>query len=71
MYVATNALYSFRVAHEVSVGYRGTRDLIFKIGNIFIDQIHEPTPDTWRNEQAGQDGTPLATATDIPLSSAH
>jgi nitrogenase molybdenum-iron protein NifN len=58
-------------AQEVSVGYRGTRDLIFKIGNIFIDQIHEPTPDTWRNEQAGQDGTPLATATDIPLSSAH
>ncbi|WP_363347040.1 nitrogenase iron-molybdenum cofactor biosynthesis protein NifN [Methylocystis echinoides] len=59
-------------AHETSVGYRGTRDLIFKIGNIFIDQIHEPTPDTWvANEPAGQDGTTLATATDIPLSSAH
>lgn len=58
-------------AHELSVGYRGTRDLIFKIGNIFIDQIHEPTPDSWRGDHAEQDGTTLATATDIPLTSAH
>jgi nitrogenase molybdenum-iron protein NifN len=35
-------------AHEVSVGYRGTRNLIFSIGNIFIAQAHEPDPDTWR-----------------------
>jgi nitrogenase molybdenum-iron protein NifN len=58
-------------AHETSVGYRGTRDLIFKIGNLFIDRIHEPTPDTWRSESAADDGTTLATATDIPLTSAH
>ncbi len=58
-------------AHETSVGYRGTRDLIFKIGNLFIDQIHEPTPDTWRGEHAEEDGTALATAMDIPLTSAH
>ncbi len=58
-------------AHEVSVGYRGTRDLIFKIGNIFIDQIHEPTPDTWRGDHGAEDGTTLATDTDIPLTSAH
>ena len=35
-------------AHRVSVGYRGTRDLIFEIGNIFMAQVHEPTPDSWR-----------------------
>jgi nitrogenase molybdenum-iron protein NifN len=37
-------------AHRVSVGYRGTRDLIFEIGNIFMAQVHEPTPDSWRIE---------------------
>jgi nitrogenase molybdenum-iron protein NifN len=35
-------------AHRVSVGYRGTRDLIFEVGNIFMAQTHEPGPDTWR-----------------------
>lgn len=34
-------------AHELSVGYRGTRDLIFKIGNIFMAETHEPDPETW------------------------
>jgi nitrogenase molybdenum-iron protein NifN len=58
-------------AHEVSVGYRGTRDLTFKIGNLFIEQIHEPTPDTWRGDHADKDGTTLATTTDVPLTSAH
>ncbi len=29
-------------------GYRGTRDLIFAIGNLFIANAHEPTPDTWK-----------------------
>ncbi len=38
-------------AHRVSVGYRGTRDLIFEIGNIFMAQVHEPTPDDWRLPQ--------------------
>ncbi|QGM47754.1 nitrogenase iron-molybdenum cofactor biosynthesis protein NifN [Methylocystis heyeri] len=37
-------------AHEVTVGYRGTRNLIFSIGNIFIAQTHEPDPDTWRQD---------------------
>lgn len=34
-------------AHRVSVGYRGTRDLIFEIGNLFLANIHElaaPSP---------------------------
>ena len=33
--------------HQVTVGYRGTRDLIFEIGNLFIAGMHEATPDTW------------------------
>jgi nitrogenase molybdenum-iron protein NifN len=36
-------------AHLVSVGYRGTRDLIFDIGNLFAAESHEPGPDTWRH----------------------
>lgn len=32
---------------QVTVGYRGTRDLIFDIGNLFMANMHEPTPETW------------------------
>jgi nitrogenase molybdenum-iron protein NifN len=39
-------------AHKVSVGYRGTRNLIFEIGNMFMAEVHEPAPETWR---AGED----------------
>jgi len=38
-------------AHQVMVGYRGTRDLIFEIGNLFIANGHEPEPDTWRHAE--------------------
>lgn len=36
--------------HLVSVGYRGTRDLVFAIGNLLMHQHfhHAPTPETWR-----------------------
>jgi nitrogenase molybdenum-iron protein NifN len=37
--------------HQLSVGYRGTRDLIFDISNLIMadnEEHHEPTPDTWR-----------------------
>lgn len=37
--------------HQLSVGYRGTRDTIFHISNLIIadhEENHEPTPDTWR-----------------------
>ncbi len=37
--------------HQLSVGYRGTRDLIFDIGNLIIadhEANRQPTPDTWR-----------------------
>jgi nitrogenase molybdenum-iron protein NifN len=29
-------------AHKTSIGYRGTRDLIFEVGNVFIENQHEP-----------------------------
>jgi nitrogenase molybdenum-iron protein NifN len=38
--------------HLTSVGYRGTRDLIFAIANLLIEDNeahHEPTPDTWKD----------------------
>ena len=34
-------------SHQVTVGYRGTRDLIFTIGNLFLADSHEPAPTTW------------------------
>jgi len=33
--------------HQVTVGYRGTRDLIFAVGNLFLADVHEPSPATW------------------------
>lgn len=42
-------------AHQVSIGYRGTRDLIFVIGNVFLAQGHEPHPDDWRPGQEHSD----------------
>ena len=38
--------------HQVSVGYRGTRDLIFEVGNIFLANAHEPTPASWMRTDA-------------------
>lgn len=38
--------------HQLSVGYRGTRDLIFNIANLLIaDRVknHVPQPDSWRS----------------------
>jgi nitrogenase molybdenum-iron protein NifN len=40
--------------HQATVGYRGTRDLIFDIGNLFIADMHEPTPATWIPQQRGR-----------------
>ena len=47
-------------AHETSVGYRGTRDLIFKIGNMLMADTHEPGPETWSlaNRDAAQHSAP-------------
>jgi nitrogenase molybdenum-iron protein NifN len=46
--------------HQVTVGYRGTRDLIFEIGNIFLANAHEPTPASWMRADA--DAQPCASA---------
>lgn len=34
-------------AHRLSVGYRGTRGLIFEIGNMFLASGHENHPGSW------------------------
>ncbi|MFO1107701.1 MAG: nitrogenase iron-molybdenum cofactor biosynthesis protein NifN [Bradyrhizobium sp.] len=42
--------------HLTSVGYRGTRDLIFDLANLVIadrEENRQPTPDTWRTTDAG------------------
>jgi nitrogenase molybdenum-iron protein NifN len=45
-------------AHQTIVGYRGTRNLIFEIANMFIANGHEPTPETWyRPEEAAEKPT--------------
>jgi nitrogenase molybdenum-iron protein NifN len=50
-------------AHQTIVGYRGTRDLIFEIANMFIANGHEPTPDTWAlSESNGHAGETAVTA---------
>ena len=33
--------------HRLSVGYRGTRELISQIGNVFLEHTHEGGPDSW------------------------
>jgi nitrogenase molybdenum-iron protein NifN len=41
--------------HQLSVGYRGTRDLIFTIANLIIadhETNRQPNPDTWRIDTA-------------------
>ncbi len=50
-------------AHKVSVGYRGTRNLIFEVGNVFIENLHEAVPDDFRptaEPAAGSCGTGCA-----------
>lgn len=32
---------------QVTVGYKGTRTLIFEVGNLLMASAHEPTPETW------------------------
>ena len=48
-------------AHQVTVGYRGTRDLIFQVANIFMAAAHEPLPDDWR--QPTSEGATCGTCT--------
>ncbi|MBB5048019.1 nitrogenase molybdenum-iron protein NifN [Rhodopseudomonas rhenobacensis] len=50
-------------AHQVSVGYRGTRDLIFTVGNLFIADLHEPDVGTWRQPVTPTDSVSATPAT--------
>ncbi len=50
-------------AHQTIVGYRGTRNLIFEVANLFIANGHEPNPDTWAlPKEAGHVGETAVTA---------
>lgn len=37
-------------AHKVTVGYRGTRELVFELANTFMADDHEVGPDTWASQ---------------------
>ncbi|BAL23121.1 nitrogenase iron-molybdenum cofactor biosynthesis protein NifN [Azoarcus sp. KH32C] len=58
------------VAHKVTVGYRGTRDLIFEVGNVFMEQLHAHeqhiTP-----ASLGSHSTVAAPAMDAPAGAGH
>ena len=34
-------------AHRCMVGYRGTRNFVYEVGNVFMDQIHHHHPNDW------------------------
>jgi len=34
-------------AHKVTVGYRGSMEFVFELGNTFLADDHEVTPETW------------------------
>ncbi len=46
-------------AHKLSVGYRGTKELVFELANTFLAEYHEATPDSWR-ESFQEIGTELS-----------
>jgi len=50
-------------AHQVTVGYRGTRDLIFQVANMFMAAAHEPLPDDWR--QGASEGAACGTCASV------
>lgn len=50
-------------AHQTLVGYRGTRDLIFEIANLFLAIDHEPTPETWVKPPESSHASSAATTT--------
>ena len=43
--------------HRISVGYRGTRELLFNIGNIFIDRQAEVPPYLRRDREGANDAS--------------
>jgi nitrogenase molybdenum-iron protein NifN len=49
-------------AHKLSIGYRGTRELIFQVANIFLEHTHEGTPDSWPLPEKHDEPVAQATA---------
>lgn len=47
--------------HRLSVGYRGTRGLIFEVGNLFLADGHERHADSWLLPQSTLDAVASAT----------
>ena len=45
--------------HRVSVGYRGTRQLLFDIGNLFLGRQTEPAPYRRENREVPDDAVPV------------
>lgn len=41
------------VQHQLALGYRGSRDLIFALGNLFIANAHEAGPHDWALPESG------------------
>jgi nitrogenase molybdenum-iron protein NifN len=31
--------------HKCTIGYAGTRNLLFEVANLMLEQLHEPTPE--------------------------
>jgi len=52
-------------AHQLSVGYRGTRGLIFEVGNLFLAHAHEVTSKSWPLPEATLRAVSEAIATDL------
>ena len=53
--------YRLGAGHQMTVGFRVTRDLIFNICNLLMadhEENHEPTPDTWYPQAAGAEQIP-------------
>jgi nitrogenase molybdenum-iron protein NifN len=51
--------------HLLSVGYRGTRDLVFHMANLVMadhEAHHEPTPETWALDRADGHGAAAPTS---------
>jgi nitrogenase molybdenum-iron protein NifN len=48
--------------HKLGVGYRGTRELIFQVGNVFLEHTHEGAPDSWPLPEEYHDTTAQTTA---------
>jgi len=48
--------------HRVTVGYRGTREFLFEIGNLFLAHPHEGTPESWPLPEATRESLAPAAA---------